>query len=109
MDFEEWYSNVAKNLEISSNPDDVEHFYDYRAAHKAGEPIPESGQHMSSKYKSPLHPNRFVSGEDVGLNGVALWDTLEEKPADIQTVITANYKRNELLKKKWTSKKNTLN
>ena len=109
MDFEEWYSNVAKNLEISSNPDDVEHFYDYRAAHKAGEPIPESGQHMSSKYKSPLHPNRFVSGEDVGLNGVALWDTLEEKPADIQTVVTANYKRNELLKKKWTSKKNTLN
>ena len=109
MDFEEWYSNIVKNLGINPNPDDVEHFYDYRAAHKAGEPIPGPGQHMSSKYKSPLHPNRFVSGEEMGLKGIALWDTLEDKPADIQTIVTANYKRNELLKKKWTSKKNTHN
>ena len=107
--FKEWWQEVLNIHGFDPDPDNPEHFYDYRAAHKAGEPIPGPGQHMSSKYKSPLHPNRFVSGEEMGLKGIALWDTLEDKPADIQTIVTANYKRNELLKKKWTSKKNTRN
>jgi hypothetical protein len=102
MSFEEWYSNIVKNLGISSNPDEVEHFYDYRAAHKAGEPIPEPGQHMSSRFKSPLHPNRFVSGKDLepSRRDIALWDTLKEKPANIEEVVISNYLRNELLKEK---------
>tara|TARA_R100001463_G_scaffold25100_2_gene59602 strand:- start:900 stop:1214 length:315 start_codon:yes stop_codon:yes gene_type:complete len=100
MSFEEWYSNIVKNLGINPNPDDVEHFYDYRAAHKAGEPIPEPGQHMSSKYKNPLHPERFISGKKLGREDIALWDTLKEKPANIQEVVVSNYLRNELLKDK---------
>ena len=98
MDFEEWYSNVADVMGIDKNPDDPRHYYDYKAAYEGVEPIPKKkGDHMSSKYKSPLHPNRFVSGKEAGDESIALWDTLKEKPAEIQDVVKANYDRQKLL------------
>ena len=100
MSFEEWYNKVSSNLGLSSNPDYVEHFYDYRSAYKSGHTVPRKGEHMSSQFKSPLHPNRFVSGKELGREDIALWDTLKEKPANIEEVVVSNYLRNELLKDK---------
>ena len=88
MDFKEWYIKVSDVMGIDKDPNHPEHFYDYKAAFEAGEPIPKKkGDHMSSKYKSPLHPNRFVSGKELGDESIALWDTLNDKPAQIQDVI----------------------
>jgi len=84
---------------IDKDPEHPEHYYDYKAAFKAGEPIPKKGEHMSSKYKSPLHPRRFLPGDDPSVNKpeFAMWDTLNEKEAEIQDIVKANYDRNKLL------------
>ena len=84
-------------MDIDKNPDDPRHFYDYKAAYKAGEPIPKKGEHMSSLYKHPLHDRRFVSGEEANKPEFALWDSLEEREASMQEAVKANYDREQLL------------
>tara|TARA_R100001530_G_C4321315_1_gene155900 strand:- start:1773 stop:2081 length:309 start_codon:yes stop_codon:yes gene_type:complete len=95
--FEEWYSKVADVMGIDKDPDHPEHYYDYKAAYEAGEPIPKKGEHMTSKYKSPLHPNRFVHGEEVNKPDIALWDSLNEREASMQEAVKANYDREKML------------
>lgn len=67
-DFQEWYSGYAKRNKLDPNPDDPRHFYDYRAAFRAGaKPSRVDGdrrEHLPSKYKLPGHPNQFVDGVD---------------------------------------------
>ena len=59
MEFQKWYSERAKRLGINPNPDDPNHFYDYRAAHKAGaEPGPDG--HWPSEFKLEGHPRMVL-------------------------------------------------
>lgn len=61
--FQEWYGNHAKKLGLNPDPDDPRHYYDYRAAFKAGaEPTEESGWHWPSEYKQEGHPRMIVDG-----------------------------------------------
>ena len=65
MNFEQWYSNIAKKHDYSPNPKDWEHFYDYEGAFKAGimGPDEETG-HWPSEFKHDFHPNRFIDQGD---------------------------------------------
>ena len=65
MDFNQWYSDIAKKHDYNPNPKDWEHFYDYEAAFNAGVmgPDEETG-HWPSEYKHDFHPNRFIDQGD---------------------------------------------
>ena len=97
MSFEEWYKGVSQSLGIHRDPKHPMHFYDYEAAYEAGEPIPKKGEHMDSRYKSPLHPSRFLKGVEIGRPDIPYWDTLNEKEAAMQDIVKSNYERQELL------------
>ena len=61
--FQRWYSDIAKKVGINPDPDDPQHFYDYRAAYKAGVvPTEESGWHWPSEFKREGHPRMIVDG-----------------------------------------------
>ncbi len=59
--FQEWYAGHAKKLKLNPNPDDPQHFYDYRAAYKAGAGPDETG-HWPSAYKQEGHPRMVIDG-----------------------------------------------
>ena len=66
--FQFWYKTWARKSNINPNPDDPLHYYDYRAAYKAGikpqiDPT-DKKYHWDSRFKDDEHPNRFVNGED---------------------------------------------
>lgn len=61
--FRSWYAERAKRLKLNPDPDDPQHFYDYRAAYKAGAEPDETG-HWPSEFKREGHPNLFVGGAD---------------------------------------------
>ena len=85
--YEEW----LKKNEID-DPDHPMHFYDYKAAYKAGiMRNPETG-HMDSEFKHELHPNRYVIEEDG-----SILDTKYMKPATQEDIIMQKYKRDEYL------------
>jgi hypothetical protein len=63
--FQAWYGPLARKLHIAPNPDDPEHYYDYRAFHRdmeAGKVLaPDApGGHFPSTYKLPGHPRTFL-------------------------------------------------
>lgn len=65
------YQGIAKELGINPNPDDPNHYYDYRGAYQKygprfGTGLDEaSGEiHFPSEFKREGHPNRFVDGID---------------------------------------------
>jgi hypothetical protein len=61
--FREWYSKWAEYLDLDPDPDNPLHYYDYRAAYKAGAaPTEESGWHWPSEFKREGHPNLIVDG-----------------------------------------------
>jgi hypothetical protein len=59
--FQAWYAGQAKKLGLNPNPDDPQHFYDWRAAYKAGAK-PDASGHWPSTYKREGHPNMVVGG-----------------------------------------------
>lgn len=59
--FKAWYAGHAKKLGLDSNPDDPRHFYDYRAAYKAGAK-PDASGHWPSKHKRKGHPRLIIGG-----------------------------------------------
>ena len=63
--FNRWYQNLptVQAGKISNNPDDPEHFYDFRAAFLAGVQPSENG-HFPSQFKLANHPRRFLGGID---------------------------------------------
>lgn len=61
--FKSWYKTHATKLGLNPDPDDPLHYYDYRAAYKAGAAPDEAG-HWPSEFKTAEHPNRFVDGID---------------------------------------------
>lgn len=74
--FQEWYRGHAQRLGLNPNPDDPNHFYDYRAAFAAGA-VPDEAGHWPSKYKMEGHPRMVLdgintkTGQPVGGRGMA--------------------------------------
>ena len=92
--FMEWYTERAEKSGISQDPDDPEHYYDYRAAHKAGaEPTynKEIGKwKWPSEFKHDLHPDRYIVKKDL-----EIYDTKYEVPAKLEDIIIQSFKRKE--------------
>ncbi len=61
--FQSWYNKIAAETGLKPNPDAPEHFYDYRAAWKAGAK-PDITGHWPSQFKREGHPNIVVGGID---------------------------------------------
>ncbi len=59
QDFQAWFARYAQELGTSANPDDLEHYYDYRGAWMAGETPNEVG-HWTDRFKLPGHPTFSV-------------------------------------------------
>ena len=87
--FQKWYAEWAKKINkkerrIDPNPNHWKHYYDYRAAFKAGDkPRFDEGDkewHWPSKHKHNLHPNRFIKAEGKWL------DTKNDKVVDMRVV-----------------------
>lgn len=66
-DFKKWYVGYANKLNLNPDPDNPQHFYDYRAAYKANA-IPDKSGHWPSQFKKAEHPNRYVHGIDTITN-----------------------------------------
>lgn len=61
--FREWYSGHARQQGLDQDPDAPAHFYDYRAAYRAGAG-PDTAGHWPSAFKRDGHPNLIVDGLD---------------------------------------------
>lgn len=61
--FRRWYADRAARLKLSADPDDPQHFFDYRAAFREGAEPDQSG-HWPSKYKREGHPRLVIDGID---------------------------------------------
>ena len=61
--FRSWYQEKAEERDLNRNPDDPQHFYDYRGAYKAGEG-PDKAGHWPSRFKQEGHPRLFLGGQD---------------------------------------------
>jgi hypothetical protein len=57
------YAKYSKNTGMSANPDDKEHYYDYRGAWKSGIDLTSKdvGDHLDSQHKLPGHPRTYVN------------------------------------------------
>ena len=92
-EFRKWYSKWSKKTGIGKNPDDHLHYYDYRAAYKAGvkpELADDGYYHWPSKYKHDLHPNRFIVGKDL-----EIYDSKYGKKAKLEDMIMQAFQRKE--------------
>ena len=94
-EFQSWYQGWSKKLGLNPDPDDPQHFYDYRAAFRGGaEPTVESGWHWPSEFKREGHPRMIVDGVNtktgarVDSGAFTDWwtDFLENKPADREKI-----------------------
>ena len=88
-EFTEWYSNIAEKSNLSPDPDDPKHYYDYRAAFKAGATL-DKNNHLPSKFKHDLHPNRYIIDKDLNI-----YDSKKGKSATIEDLIIQSMKRKE--------------
>jgi hypothetical protein len=61
--FQEWYKTWARILGLSPDPDDPRHYYDWRAAFRAGAE-PDKAGHWPSMFKKEGHPNLVVDDID---------------------------------------------
>ena len=64
--FQSWYAEWSEKADLAPNPDDPQHYYDYRGAWKSGETPkmdPEDGRyHFSSQFKLKGHPRMVLDG-----------------------------------------------
>lgn len=61
--FRQWYTTHARRWQLDPDPDNPLHYYDYRAAYRAGA-TPDRSGHWPSEYKREGHPNLIVGGKD---------------------------------------------
>lgn len=74
----DWINEMKKQYGESPNLNAPE--YDYRAAVRDGvfpqrDPYDENRLHWDSRYKSPVHPRRFLGGEEMGRDPTQVYDT----------------------------------
>ena len=98
-DFQDWWGKVVRIHGYNPDPDNPEHFYDYRKAYDENHPIPKRFQHWDARYKHDLHPNRFVPGTDPSVDkpDVMWWDTKNDEPASASEVLIHDVMRQEYL------------
>ena len=89
VEFSHWYSNIAEKSNLSPDPDDPRHYYDYRSAYEAGAGLDER-KHLPSEFKHDLHPNRFIVGKDL-----EIYDSKYEKKASLEDMIIQAFQRKE--------------
>ena len=89
VEFLDWYSGVAERANLSPDPDDPRHYYDYRSAYKAGAKLDER-KHLPSEFKHDLHPNRYIIDKDL-----EIYDTKYEVPAKLEDMIMQAFQRKE--------------
>ena len=89
VEFSHWYSDIAEKSNLSPDPDDPRHYYDYRAAHEAGATLDER-KHLPSEFKHDLHPNRFIIGKDL-----EIYDSKYERSAKLEDMIIQSFQRKE--------------
>ena len=63
LEFQQWYQIWASRLGLNRDPDDPQHFYDYRSAFKAGAQ-PDAMGHWPSQFKMEGHPRLILNGID---------------------------------------------
>lgn len=80
--FQSWYGRTAKQLGLDKDPDNYQHYYDYRGFYKEFGDVPmESGQHFTDTYKLPGHPtfstqSKYASFFNKDKQGY--WATMEQ-------------------------------
>ena len=89
VEFSHWYSNIAEKSNLSPDPDDPRHYYDYRAAYESGASLDEK-KHLPSEFKHYLHPNRFIIGKDL-----EIYDSKYERKASLEDMIIQSFQRKE--------------
>ena len=60
--FQKWYKVTAQQTKLNPNPDDPNHFYDYRGAYKSGIRSPNIEGHWPSQFKLRGHPRMIIDG-----------------------------------------------
>ena len=95
-DFLDWYSDLSKKADISPNPDDPRHYYDYRAAYEEGADLNKM-RHLPSKFKHDLHPDRYIIDKE----DLSIYDTKYEKKAKFEDMIIQAFKRKEYEEDIW--------
>ena len=88
-EFSRWYSDIAEKSNLSPDPDDPRHYYDYRAAYEAGADLDER-KHLPSEFKHDLHPNRYVVGKDLEIH-----DSKYGKKAKLEDMIIQAFQRKD--------------
>lgn len=61
QEFQNWYGGWSRALGINKNPDDPNHFYDWRAAFNSGA-SPDMYGHWPSQFKTEGHPRMVIDG-----------------------------------------------
>lgn len=80
--FQSWYAEVSKATGLNPNPDDPEHYYDYRAAWKSGIKGPDETGHWPSIFKREGHPRMVIEG----INTKTGMPVDEPAPADLDAI-----------------------
>ena len=93
--FAKWYGEIVKGSDISPDPDDPKHYYDYRSAYNAGAD-PDGDMHLPSEFKHDLHPNRYVVGKNL-----EIMDSKYNKPAKLEEMIMQVFQRKEHEESLW--------
>jgi len=89
VEFSHWYSNIAEKSNLSPDPNDPRHYYDYRAAYKSGASL-DKDKHLPSEFKHDLHPNRFIVGKDL-----EIYDSKYGRKASIEDIVIQSFQRKE--------------
>lgn len=66
--FQKYYKDWASREGMNPDPDDPNHFYDYRAAYNSGIPAPGPKEHWPSTFKKEGHPRMVVDGRNTKTN-----------------------------------------
>tara|TARA_Y100000310_G_C19977411_1_gene488207 strand:+ start:23 stop:424 length:402 start_codon:yes stop_codon:yes gene_type:complete len=94
-EFLDWYAEIAEKSDISLDPDDPEHYYDYRAAYESGaEPTYNKELRQwkwPSRFKHDLHKDRYI----VDKKDLSIYDTKYDRPAKFEDLILQSFQRKE--------------
>ena len=100
-EFLKWFSERASKSGINPNPYEPEHYYDYKAAYKAGiEPTYNENLKKwkwPSEFKHDLHPDRYI----IDKKDLSIHDSKYNKPAKFEDLIIQSFKRKEYESELW--------
>ena len=97
-EFLDWYSKIAEKANLSSDPNDPRHYYDYRAAYESGAVLDER-KHLPSEFKHDLHPNRYI----IDKKDLSIHDTKYDTPAKFEDMVLQAFQRKEYEESIWKS------